>query len=91
MDINFGFGKTLRIRFLRAKPERKQIFRPGPESIMQMRERHDQALALLETRKLMRSEGLDTEDIEKQITKMGFSWQDEPTTSDFRYSYWRRR
>jgi hypothetical protein len=91
VDIDFGFGKVLRVRWLRAKPERKHLFRRGPESVMQMRERHDKALALLEQRKQMRREGTGTEKIEKQIRGLGFSWQDEPTADDGRYSYWRWR
>lgn len=89
-DINVGFGKVLRVRWLQAKRERKHIFRPKAETIADKRARHDKALALLERRRLRRLEGLEVADLEQQIRELGFAWEDELSVPG-RYSYWRRR
>ena len=91
MDIDIGFGKVLRVRWLKAKPERRHIFRPHVETLSEKKVRHDKALALLERRRLMRLEGLDVADLERQIKGLGFAWEDELSVPDGRYSYWRRR
>jgi hypothetical protein len=38
----------------------------------------------------MRQEGLDVTDITKDIADIGYAVEDEPTRTDFAYSYWRR-
>lgn len=92
MDINWGFGRVLRIRFLRAAPERKHIFnRVKVETKSEKLVRHDNALVLLERRKEMRRTGEDTANIEQAIRDLGFVFEDEPGVDDFRYSYWRVR
>lgn len=91
MDLNVGFGKVLRVRWLKAAPERKHIFAPKVETLSEKQVRHTKALDLLERRKAMRAAGEDTALIEKEVARLGFAWQDEPSRTDFAYSYWRRK
>ena len=92
MDINFGFGRVLRVRWLKASAERrkKHIFVRRDDSPMALRERHDKAYALLELRRELRVAGADSAEVESDIRSLGYRWQDEDA-EDKRYSYWRFR
>ena len=91
MDIDVGFGKVLRVRWLKAKPERKHLIRPKVETLSQKKVRHDKALDLLERRKAARLQGLSTPTLDGEIRRMGFEFEDEPSCEDGRYSYWAKR
>lgn len=87
MDIDVGFGRVLRVRWLTASRERKHIFRP--QVLDSRRVRHDKALELLERRRQMWLEGHDDlTRIEREIRSLGAEFEDEPTAEDGRYSYW---
>lgn len=90
-DINVGFGKVLRVRWLRATPERKHIFRPTVETRSALRVRDEKARDLLERRRLLRLDGLPTAAIETEIARLGYVWEDELSCTDGRFSYWRKR
>lgn len=89
--MNVGFGKVLRIRWLKKSPARKHIFVPRDDSPAALTERHDKAYALLEERRELRLAGEDTASIEKDIRKLGYKFTDEPDADDGRYSYHRFR
>jgi hypothetical protein len=91
VDINVGFGKVLRVRWLKASPARKHLFRPKVVLRSLLQVNHDKVLELLERRKLMRQEGLDITAITREIEDYGYAVEDELTRGDFAYSYWRRR
>jgi len=80
-DVNVGFGKVLR----------KHLFVPRDDSPAAMKERHDEAYALLEKRRELRLAGEDTAAIENAIRKLGYKFTDEPDADDGRYSYHRYR
>ena len=88
-DFFLGFGKVLRVRFLKQGKHRRSLIRNvHVETVSEKKVRHDYALALLERRRLMKLEGLDVTDLEKNIKRLGFVWEDEPTRADGAYSYW---
>jgi hypothetical protein len=91
MDINVGWGKVLRVRWLQASPRRRHLFRPKVQVKSQLMLNHEKVVELLERRRLMRQEGLDVTDITKDIADIGYAVEDEPTRTDFAYSYWRRK
>lgn len=88
MDIDVGFGKVLRVRWLRASSERKHIFGAKIETLSEKKVRHDKALDLLERRKAARLLGEETPTLDREIRRLGFEFEDEPTATDGRYSYW---
>lgn len=91
MDINVGWGKVLRVRWLKASPQRRHLFRPKVQLKSLLVTNHEKVVELLERRRLMRQEGLDTTAITKEIGELGYAVEDEPTRSDFAYSFWRRK
>lgn len=89
MDLFLGFGKVLRVRLLKQGKQRRSLIRNVKvETLSEKRVKHDYALALLERRRLMKLEGLDVSDLEKNIRNLGFAFEDEPTRTDGAYSYW---
>jgi hypothetical protein len=88
-DINIGFGKVVRIRFLKAARGRR--FAPKVETKEALQIRDEKARDLLERRRAIRCAGVPTDLIEKEITRLGYVWVDEPDVDDGRYSYWRRK
>jgi len=92
MDINIGFGKVLRVRWLRASSERKHIFAPKAETLSSRKARHDKALELLERRRTAWLLGQDDLSVlEREIRRLGAEFEDEPTATDGRFSYWMTR
>ena len=91
-DLFLGFGKVLRVRMLKQGKHRRSLVRNvHVETVSEKQSRHDKALVLLQRRRMMRREGLDTTDLEKQIKNLGFAFEDEPTRTDGAFSYWRTR
>jgi len=93
VDINWGWGRILRVRWLRKSPKRRHIFR-GKFTVQTrtlLQTNHEKVLELLERRRLMRQEGLDVTAITKEIESYGYAVEDEVTRGDFAYSYWRRK
>jgi hypothetical protein len=91
MDLFLGFGKVLRVRFLRAAPERRSLIGGAHvETLSERKWRHDKVVALLERRRLLIAEGVDVADIEKQVKALGFVFEDEPSRPGL-YSYWAKR
>lgn len=90
-DINVGFGKVLRVRWLRASHERKHIWGPKVVTLSALQLRHTKALDLLERRRELRVLGAETDLIDANIKALGYVFQDEPDDNgDGRYSYWRK-
>lgn len=88
MDIFIG-PRVLRIRLLRPSPSRR--FAPKVETLSALRVRHAKATDLLERRRQAWLDGADNLDlIEKEIRRLGYEFEDEPTAVDGRYSFWRR-
>ena len=90
-DINVGFGKVLRVRWLQASPQRKHLINgPKIETIAAVRVRHEKATQLLERRAVMCLAKEDTTGIEREIRSLGYEFEDEPSRPGL-YSYWRRK
>jgi hypothetical protein len=93
--INVGFGKVLRVRWLDKSPKRRHLFVRRDDSPAALKDRHDQALVLLEQRRALRLAGGDAAAsapvvvaIEKRIRELGYRFADE-NAPDGRFSYWR--
>lgn len=92
MDLYFGFGPVIRIRKLKPKTGRRKVLggRVNVETVTSLQWKHDKALDLLNRRRDMRLLGEDTPLLDREIRRLGYEFEDEPSAIDGRFSYWRK-